>query len=92
MTLTSFLVLLFVAAVVGALGQALAGYSLGGCLVSIIVGWVGALLGIWLARELGLPELLVINVGGEVFPVVWSVVGAAILALVIGSLSRRRFA
>ena len=92
MTLTSFLLLLVVAAIVGALGQALAGYSLGGCLVSIVVGWVGALIGIWIARELRLPELLVVNVGGEAFPIVWSVIGAAILALVIGSLSRRRFA
>ena len=35
MTLVQFLVLLFVAAVCGAIGQSLAGYSLGGCLVSL---------------------------------------------------------
>lgn len=88
MTLVGFLVLLVVAAVAGALGQALAGYSLGGCLVSIIVGWVGAYIGIWLAGELGLPEFLVINIQGETFPLVWAVIGAAILSAIIGLLTR----
>ena len=90
MTIVQFLVLLLIAAVCGSVGQALAGYSLGGCLVSAIVGFVGALLGMWLARQLGLPEVLVIRVGGEAFPVLWSIVGSAILALIVGLLSRRR--
>jgi len=90
MTLIQFLVLLVVAAICGAIGQSLAGYSLGGCLVSAVVGFVGAFVGLWLARELRLPEVLVVNVGGEAFPVLWSIVGSAILALIFGLLSRRR--
>ena len=90
MTIVQFLVLLLIAAVCGAIGQALAGYSLGGCLVSAVVGFVGAFLGLWLARQLGLPEVLVIRVGGETFPVLWSIVGSAILALILSLLSRRR--
>jgi len=90
MTIVQFLVLLLIAAVCGAIGQALAGYSLGGCLVSAVVGFVGAFLGLWLARQLGLPEVLVIRVGGETFPVLWSIVGSALLALILGLLSRRR--
>jgi uncharacterized membrane protein YeaQ/YmgE (transglycosylase-associated protein family) len=88
MTLVGFLVLLVVAAVAGALGQALAGYSLGGCLVSIIVGWVGAYIGMWLAGVLGLPEFLVINIQGEAFPLVWATIGAAVLSAIIGLLTR----
>jgi uncharacterized membrane protein YeaQ/YmgE (transglycosylase-associated protein family) len=42
MTLIGFLVLLAIAAICGAIGQSLAGYDLGGCLVSIIVGFIGA--------------------------------------------------
>ena len=90
MTIIQFLVLLLIAAVCGSIGQALAGYSLGGCLVSAVVGFVGAFLGMWLARQLGLPEVLTIRVGGETFPVLWSIIGSAILALIVGLLSRRR--
>lgn len=90
MTLVQFLVLLFVAAICGAIGQSLAGYSLGGCLVSAVVGFVGAFLGLWLAQELRLPEVLTVHIGGEAFPVLWSIVGSALLALGVGLLTRRR--
>ena len=90
MTLAEFLVLLLIAGVAGAAGQSISGYYLGGCLVSIVVGFVGALIGMWLARELGLPELLVITIGNEPFPMVWSVIGSALFALMVGLLTRRR--
>jgi uncharacterized membrane protein YeaQ/YmgE (transglycosylase-associated protein family) len=90
MTIVEFLVLLLIAAICGMIGQALAGYSVGGCVVSAIVGFVGALVGLWLARQLGLPEVLTVQVGGEAFPVLWSIVGSAILAVIVGLLSRRR--
>jgi uncharacterized membrane protein YeaQ/YmgE (transglycosylase-associated protein family) len=90
MTLSALLVLLLSAAVAGAVGQAIAGYSLGGCLVSAGVGLIGALLGGWLAGALGLPELLVVQVGGWAFPVVWAILGATLFSLVIGLVSRGR--
>ncbi len=90
MTLVSILLLLLIAAIAGSIGQALAGYSMGGCLLSIVVGFIGAVLGLWLARELGLPEPLPITVGGETFPLLWSIVGSALFAAVIGLLTRRR--
>jgi uncharacterized membrane protein YeaQ/YmgE (transglycosylase-associated protein family) len=90
MSLIGFLILLVIAAICGALGQAIAGYSLGGFLVSIVVGFVGAWLGVWLARQFGLPELFLVNVDGEPFPILWSVIGSAILAILIGLLTRPR--
>jgi len=42
MNLLGFVILFAIAAVAGAVGQSLAGYSLGGCLVSGIVGFIGA--------------------------------------------------
>ncbi len=90
MTLIDLLVLLLVAGVCGALGQAITGYSRGGCLVSIALGFIGALIGIWLARALNLPELFTIRIGGTNFPIVWSIIGAALFVAVISLISRRR--
>lgn len=90
MTLIEFLVLLLVAGICGSLAQALVGYSHGGCLVSIVLGFIGALLGGWLERSLGLPELFVVQIGGRPFPVVWSVIGAALFVAVLALLTGRR--
>ncbi len=90
MTLMSFLVLLLVAGICGSIGQAIAGYSAGGCLVSIALGFIGALVGMWLSRKLGLPELFVISIGGERFPVIWSIIGAALFVAVLSLVTRRR--
>jgi uncharacterized membrane protein YeaQ/YmgE (transglycosylase-associated protein family) len=90
MTLTGLLLLLLIAGVVGALGQTISGYSFGGCLMSIIVGFVGAYVGIWLAGQLGLPEIFSITIEGESFPIVWGVIGSAILSLILGLFTRRR--
>ncbi|HZG51207.1 MAG TPA: GlsB/YeaQ/YmgE family stress response membrane protein [Pyrinomonadaceae bacterium] len=90
MTLLDLLILLLVAGVCGALGQAISGFTRGGCLVSIALGFVGAILGMWLARQLGLPELLMLPVGGKSFPVVWSIIGAALFVAVISLLTRGR--
>jgi uncharacterized membrane protein YeaQ/YmgE (transglycosylase-associated protein family) len=90
MTLIDLLVLLLVAGVCGSLGQAIGGYSRGGCLVSIALGFIGALIGMWVARNLGLPELFAVNIGGQTFPIIWSIIGAALFVAVINLISRSR--
>lgn len=90
MTLLGFLILLAIAAICGAIGQSLAGYDLGGCLVSIIVGFIGAYIGMWLAGKLGLPEFFTIDIQGKPFPVIWSVIGSALFTLVM-ALIRKTF-
>jgi len=90
MTLLDFVILLLIAAVCGAVGQALAGYSVGGCITSILVGFVGAVIGTWIAGALGLPEFFAVNVGGRTFPIVWSVLGSALFVVVLALLTRRR--
>jgi uncharacterized membrane protein YeaQ/YmgE (transglycosylase-associated protein family) len=87
-TVLQFVGLLVVAGIAGALGQAIAGYSHRGVLVSIALGFVGALLGSWLARVLGLPEILGVRIGNETFPVVWSIIGAVLFVVLLGFLSR----
>ena len=90
MTLVDLLILLLVAGLCGALGQAISGFSRGGCLVSIALGFIGAIIGMWLARSLKLPELYMLNLGGTNFPIVWSIIGATLFVAVIGLITRRR--
>ncbi len=61
MTLVDLLLLLLVAGIIGSIGQAIAGFERGGCLVSIGVGFIGALLGAWLGRQLGAGDLFVLE-------------------------------
>lgn len=88
MTLVGFLVLLVIAAICGAVGQSLAGYDLGGCLVSIVVGFIGAYIGLWIAGKFGLPRIFEISIEGKPFPVVWAVIGSAIFTLIVALIRR----
>jgi uncharacterized membrane protein YeaQ/YmgE (transglycosylase-associated protein family) len=90
MSLLGLLVLLLIAAICGAVGQAIVGFSRGGCLVSAAVGVIGALLGHWLAGQLGLPLLWVINIDGQPFPIVWAIIGSVILVAIASLFARRR--
>src|SRR4029079_248213 len=90
MTAIDFLLLLLIAGICGSLAQAVAGYSHGGCLVSIALGFIGALLGSFLARQLKLPEPFMIQVGGSDCPVIWSIVGAALFSAILSLLTRPR--
>lgn len=91
MSLLNFFLLLVVAAICGSIGQALVGYSLGGCITSTLVGFVGALLGTWLASQLGLPEPFNVTIGGETFPVLWSIIGSALFVGIVSLITRRRY-
>jgi uncharacterized membrane protein YeaQ/YmgE (transglycosylase-associated protein family) len=44
----------------------------------------------WLAGQLGLPELFAIQIGATNFPIVWSIIGSAIFVAIISLLTRRR--
>lgn len=90
MTIVEFIILLLVAGLCGALGQAITGFSGGGCLVSIAVGFIGALIGAWLARQLGLAELFPLRIGTTTFPVLWAIIGSALFVAIISLISGRR--
>ena len=90
MSLVGFLLLLAIAAICGAIGQSISGYSLGGCFVSIVVGFIGAWLGPLIASEFNFPIFYTISIQGKEFPVVWSIIGSAIFSLVIGMITKGR--
>jgi uncharacterized membrane protein YeaQ/YmgE (transglycosylase-associated protein family) len=90
MTILDLILLLIIAGICGALGQAIGGFSRGGCLVSIALGFIGALLGMWLARQLGLPELFPVQIGTTSFPIIWSIIGSALFVAIITLITRSR--
>lgn len=90
MTILDLFVLLVVAGICGGLAQSIVGYSHGGCLVSIVLGFIGAVLGTWLARLLALPELFTLVIGAHSFPVIWSIIGAALFVAILSLLNARR--
>lgn len=87
LTLTGLLVLLVIAGVCGAVGRAIGGGTGGGFIVSIAVGFIGALFGTFLAHYLRLPELLVVRIDRHSFPILWSIIGAALFVALIHLIS-----
>jgi uncharacterized membrane protein YeaQ/YmgE (transglycosylase-associated protein family) len=89
-SLIGLLVLILVGAIVGAIAEAVVGYSPVGFLAAAAIGVLGAVIGNWLAPQIGLPELFPVTVDGVTVPIVWAIVGAIILVLVL-SLIRRPY-
>ncbi|MFZ5515352.1 MAG: GlsB/YeaQ/YmgE family stress response membrane protein [Candidatus Zhuqueibacterota bacterium] len=83
MSILGFFILLIVASICGSIGAALAGRKGLGCFTSIVLGLIGALIGTWLSRELGVHDLLVIHR----IPILWSIVGSAVFVALITALS-----
>lgn len=90
MTLLELFLLLVVAGICGAIGEAIAGFSHLGCLTSIALGFIGALLGTWLARTLNLPEIFALKIGAMRFPIIWSIIGASLFIAILGLFRRGR--
>ena len=79
----NILLLLAVAALCGMIAQAVAHHHRGGCLASIGIGFLGAVLGVWLAGVLHLPNMFSVNVGGTSFPIVYALLGGLLLLVIL---------
>ena len=90
LTLSGLIVLIVIAAICGAVGRAIAGGGPGGLIASVALGFIGALIGPWIAHTLGLSEPFVLRVSGQSFPIVWSIVGAALCVAVLHLVSGRQ--
>jgi uncharacterized membrane protein YeaQ/YmgE (transglycosylase-associated protein family) len=90
MNLIELLILIIIAGICGSIAQSMVGFSRRGCLISVLTGFIGALIGTWIARKLNLPDFFVINVGHRNFPVVWSIIGSVIFAAALSAISSRK--
>jgi uncharacterized membrane protein YeaQ/YmgE (transglycosylase-associated protein family) len=91
MTLVELIVYLVIAGICGAIARALGGGTGGGFVISVLLGFLGAFLGTWIARLLHLPELVMVDIGGHPFPIVWSIIGGIILVAIAHALMRPRY-
>ncbi len=89
MTLPGILVLVVIAAICGAVGKALAGGIPGGFLTAIALGFIGALVGPWIAAQLNLGEPFVLRLSGQSFPILWSIIGSALFVAMLHLISGR---
>jgi uncharacterized membrane protein YeaQ/YmgE (transglycosylase-associated protein family) len=92
MTPLELIVYLVIAAFCGFIARSFAGGTQGGFVISLLVGFLGAFVGTWLARQFHLPTLFVVAIGGHPFPIVWSIVGGIVLVGVAHMMMRPRFA
>jgi uncharacterized membrane protein YeaQ/YmgE (transglycosylase-associated protein family) len=93
LTLEGLIVLVVIAAICGAVGKALGGGARGGLIGSIALGFIGALFGPWIAAQLHLSEPFVLRMSGQSFPILWSIIGAALFVALLHLVSgggRRR--
>lgn len=92
MSIFGFLIYLLIAAICGGIGQSIGGYKIGsgGCLISAAVGFIGAIVGQWMALELDLPILWTVEISGKPFPIIWSIIGAAFLTAILGFIFKGR--
>ncbi|MBC8357839.1 MAG: hypothetical protein ISS41_07535 [Candidatus Aminicenantes bacterium] len=88
MNVFSFLFMLLIASIAGAIGANLAGRRKLGCLTSIVLGYIGALIGTFSAEKLDLPFFLPIRFGSHYFPVIWAVLGSALFVAFLNLFSR----
>jgi uncharacterized membrane protein YeaQ/YmgE (transglycosylase-associated protein family) len=92
MTLVEVLIYLVIAGICGSIARGLAGGTSGGLIVSILLGFLGAFLGTWIARTAHLPALWTVFIGGQSFPIVWSIIGGILLVVVAQALLRVSYA
>ena len=91
MTIVGFLLLLLLGALCGAVAELIVGFSPGGFLASAVVGFLGAVIGGWIAPRIGLPSVLAVRIEGYTIEVVWSVLGAIVLLAVLAFIRRTTY-
>jgi len=90
MSFLDILILLVIAGITGSIARKLVGMDKGGCILSIVVGFIGAFIGTWLARELNFPDFFSFTIRGITYPVIWSIIGAVLFTAVLSLISPKK--
>ena len=85
--MVDILISLIIAGIAGSIARSLSGFSRGGCIISIIVGFIGAMIGSWLSREMQLPDPFILHIRGNSYNLLWTIIGAVIFTSVLSLIS-----
>jgi uncharacterized membrane protein YeaQ/YmgE (transglycosylase-associated protein family) len=88
-SILSFLLMLLIAGVCGFVASSLMGAKRMNLLLLILLGFAGAWLGKWIQHQFGLPPLLSFSAGGQIFPVVWTVLGSIVIVAIFSFFRQR---
>ena len=88
MTIEEVVVLLGMAVILGVISQKLLGYRLGGLVISMVLGFIGAFVGREIGHHVPLSIRFNLQVGDTHFPVLWSFVGALLATFIAGMIAR----
>ena len=90
MSFLDIIIQLVVAGLIGSIARSLVGFDKGGCILSIVVGFIGAFLGSWMARELHFPDYLSFIIRGIEYHVMWALIGAIVFVAVLSLLAPKK--
>ncbi len=80
---TEILITLLIGIVCGTLAQLTSGYSKGGWIVNIAIGFLGALAGVVVSRLLDAPVIYDLRIEGVAFPLVYCLIGTVLFLAAI---------
>jgi len=86
MNLIDLLLVLAMAVVCGSGAQFTSGYSSGGWIVNLGVGFLGALAGVVVSRSLNAREIYNLDIGTTHFPVIYALIGCVFFLAAINLL------
>jgi len=89
MNIIELILLLLVAGILGVASQRITGIQVGGLIMSIVVGFVGAWLGTRLSEWLDIHDPTRLTIGRTGFRLLSAIVGAVIVTSVVGWLQWR---
>ena len=83
MSFVHVLLLLLIAGVCGFVATKMMGAKRINIVLMVILGFIGAALGQWLAGAFNFPLLLPLEIGARTFPLIWALIGSiAIIGIV----------
>lgn len=88
MGFVQLLLLLLIAGVCGFAASQLMGAKRLNVVFMIVLGFVGAFVGQWIAGYFGLPMIMPLELGGRAFPLVWAVIGSVVVVGVVSAVQQ----
>lgn len=81
---TDMLLTLLLSLICGTIAQLTSGYSRGGWLVNIGLGFLGGLAGVIVSRTFNAPLVYNLNIRGTNYPVIYAIIGCVFFLATIG--------